>query len=159
MELDFGGLAKEYAADRAAAALCGMAARHGLVDLGGDIAIVGPHPSGSPWRIGVTSFSNPQEAIATLLIRDGAVATSGDYERFIEIDGRRFSHVIDPKTGMPVEGLASVTVVADTCLAAGIAATIGLLKATDGPTWLSRSGLEHLYLDRAGDVSGSIRLD
>jgi thiamine biosynthesis lipoprotein len=79
MELDFGGVAKEYAADRAAQVCRLRGARHGLVNLGGDIAVVGPHPDGTPWRIGIRDPMGRKAAVATLFVASGGVATSGDY--------------------------------------------------------------------------------
>jgi FAD:protein FMN transferase len=156
MELDFGGIAKEYAADRAAATLRSAGVQHGLVNLGGDIAIVGPHEDGSPWRIGVSDPRGGEAAVATLFVESGGVATSGDYERYFELEGRRYSHVVNPKTGWPVEGLPSVTVAADTCLAAGMMSTIALLKGADGADWLSAAAVHHCYVDSTGKLGGSI---
>ena len=159
MELDFGGIAKEYAADRAADVCASAGLLCGLVNLGGDIAVIGPHPNGFPWRIGVRDPLGGEGAIATLFVASGAVATSGNYERYWEVDGRRFSHVINPKTGWPVEGIPSVTVVAATCLSAGMVATIAMLKGQAGPEWLRESGAAHLYVDDTGKLDGSIRLE
>ena len=111
MELDFGGLGKEYAVDRAAEVCLAGGAEHGVVELGGDIRVIGPHPNGEPWRIGVRDPRNPAELAATATIERGALATSGDYERSIEIDGRRYSHILNPRTGWPVHGLASVSAI------------------------------------------------
>jgi len=158
IEIDFGGIAKEYAADRAAAVCATCGARHGLINLGGDIAIIGPNPDGAPLRIGIRDpFGDT--AIATLFISAGGIATSGDYERHWEIKGRRFSHLLDPTTGWPVEGLPSVTVVAESCMAAGMASTIAALKGPAGPRWLRETGAAHLYVGRDGALGGSIRLD
>jgi thiamine biosynthesis lipoprotein len=158
MELDLGGVAKEYAADRAAAVCRREGLRHGLVDLGGDLALIGPQPDGAPWRIGVRNPLGGDDAVATLFVSDGGLATSGDYERFWTLEGRRFSHILDPGTGRPVEGLRSVTVVAESCLAAGTTATIALLKGAGGLTWLRASDAVHLYVDAYGEVAGSIAL-
>ncbi len=105
--LDLGGIAKEYAADRAAA-VCALDAdaHHGLVNLGGDIAVIGAHPDGSPWRIGIRDPFGSEGAIATLFVSSGGIATSGDYERYWQIDGRRFSHLIDPRDGLARRRLA-----------------------------------------------------
>jgi len=99
MELDFGGVAKEYAVDRAAQVCRLRGARHGLVNLGGDIAVVGPHPDGTPWRIGIRDPMGGEVAVATLFVASGGVATSGDYERFFEVEGRRYSHAINQRLG------------------------------------------------------------
>jgi len=154
IEFDFGGIAKEYAADRAAAACRSAGVEHGLVELGGDIAVIGPNPDGTPWRIGVSDPREPTVAIATLFVSMGGVATSGDYERYWEIDGRRHSHILDPRTGWPVEGLPSVTVVAESCLAAGALSTVAVLKGAGGISWLDAHAPVHIYLDRDGRLGG-----
>ena len=148
MELDFGGVVKEYAAD-AAAVLAGQAGiRHGLVNLGGDIRIVGPQADGRPWPIGIVHPLHPESAIATLSLAEGALATSGGYERFVEIDGRRYSHLIDPRTGWPVDGLSSVSVVASQAIVAGSIASVALLQPqADGLDWLERCGTPYLAVD------------
>ena len=109
MELDFGGIGKEYAADRAAAVCVAQGVRHGLVDLGGDITVIGPHPNGDPWRIGIQHPGRPGAVMANVEISQGALASSGDYERCITFDGRRYGHILDPRTGWPVRGLSSVS--------------------------------------------------
>ena len=134
MELDFGGVVKEYAADAAAVVARRAGIRHGLVNLGGDICIVGPQANGEPWPIGIVHPERTDSAIAMLSLNRGALTTSGRYERFVEIEGRRYSHLIDPRNGWPVEGLLSVTVVAEQTIVAGSIASIAALQEpTDGP--------------------------
>ncbi len=147
MELDFGGLGKEYAADRAAETCLAAGVEHGLVDLGGDIRVIGPHPSGEAWQIGIRNPQSPGQAMATALIERGALATSGDYERCIEIDGRRYSHLLHPRTGWPVEGLSSVSIMTDRCLVAGSVCTIAMLKGRDGIDWLNSLAIDHSWMD------------
>ena len=150
MELDFGGVVKEYAADAAAVVAGNAGIRHGLVNLGGDIRIVGPQADGRPWPIGIVHPRRPDAAIATLLLTDGAVTTSGGYERFVEIDGRRYSHLLDPQSGWPVDGLLSVSVVASQAIVAGSVATVALLHPrTEGLEWLKRCGAPYLAVDPA----------
>jgi len=157
MELDFGGFVKEYAVDRVAELCRRLGLAHGLVDLGGDLAVVGPHPDGSPWSVGVRDPHRPGSAIGGLSLGFGAMATSGDYERGMTVDGRRYTHVIDPHTGCPVEGLASVSVIAPHCLVAGSASTIAmLLGGQAGGDWLDRLGLPSLQIDDRGRVAGSL---
>ncbi|NKI19244.1 FAD:protein FMN transferase [Spongiibacter sp. KMU-166] len=157
MQLDFGGFGKEYAAD-AAARVCGdNGIQHGLVELGGDIHAIGPHPDGSPWRIGIRHPRAPESAIAVLALHSGGLASSGDYERYMVIDGRRYSHLLNPETGWPVTGnLASVSVVAPLCLIAGTGATVALLKGEQGSRWLETLGLPHLSVDAQGQLGGSV---
>ncbi len=153
MEIDFGGVVKEYAADRAAV-LCAQAGfRHGLVDLGGDIKIIGPHPDAAPWSIGIQHPRLANAVMATLELAHGAVATSGDYERFLEIDGKRYCHILSPRTGMPVRGLAGVSVAAAECVVAGSATTIAMLMEERGINWLEEVGLPHVWMDQ-GLASG-----
>jgi thiamine biosynthesis lipoprotein len=156
MEIDFGGIVKEYAVDRVAALCRDAGAQHGLVNLGGDIRIIGPQPDGSPWRIGIRHPRQPTELLRTLSLHQGGLASSGDYERCIVIDGVRYGHVLNPKTGWPVRHLASVSVIGDFCVVAGSASTIAMLKEHDGPAWLRSMGLPHLWVDVAGNIGGSL---
>ena len=155
MELDFGGLGKEYAADRAAEVCADLGMRHGLIDLGGDIRVVGPQPDGLPWRIGIRHPRDADRLAAEIALRSGALATSGDYERFIEVDGRRYCHILDPKTGWPAQGLSSVTVISDRCLVAGSLSTAAMLKGSAGAGWLHGLGVRHLVIDEDGNPCGT----
>jgi thiamine biosynthesis lipoprotein len=156
MALDFGGIVKEYAADRAAV-LCEEAGlRHGLVDLGGDIRIIGAHPDGTPWSVGIRHPRRAGDILASVELARGAIASSGDYERFVEIDGRRYGHILSPRTGMPVRGLAAVSVVADECVVAGSAATIAMLMEARAPQWLAEVGLPHLFVDDDLHLGGTL---
>lgn len=156
MEIDFGGVVKEYAADRIAALCREAGARHGLVNLGGDIRIIGPHPDGGPWRIGIRHPRRNGEVIRTLLLHRGGVASSGDYERCLVVEGVRYGHVLNPKTGWPVRSLASVTVAGDLCVVAGSASTIAMLKEHEGPAWLAELGLPHFWVDVEGKTGGRL---
>lgn len=159
MEIDFGGVVKEYAVDRAAVLCWDAGARHGFVNLGGDIKIIGPHPDGSPWRIGIRHPRRPGELIRTVLLESGGLASSGDYERCVVVNGIRYGHVLNPRTGWPVRHLASVSVVGDFCVVAGSASTIAMLKEEDGPAWLQGVGLPHFWVDVHGRVGGSLAAD
>jgi thiamine biosynthesis lipoprotein len=154
MQLDFGGYVKEYTADRVAELMRRHGARHGLVDLGGDLSIVGPHPDGAPWQVGIRDPHDGSRALRTLLVYGGGVATSGDYERGMWVDGVRYSHLLDPRSGWPVDGPASVTVLATHCLIAGTASSIAMLSGRAGAdAWLARVGLPFLRVDRDGGVA------
>ncbi len=156
MEVDFGGVVKEYAVDRVAA-LCWQAGiRHGVINLGGDIKIIGPRGDGSAWRIGIRHPRNKDSLLETLVLKKGALASSGDYERCIVLDGVRYGHVLNPKTGWPVRHLAAVSVVGDFCVVAGSASTIAMLKEDAGPAWLEELGLPHLWVDVKGQSGGSL---
>jgi thiamine biosynthesis lipoprotein len=156
MEIDLGGVVKEYAVDRVAALCREAGVFHGLVNLGGDIRIIGPHPDGSPWRIGIRHPRRPGEVIRNIELHRGGIASSGDYERCIVLDGVRYGHVLNPKTGRPVQHLASVTVVGELCVVAGSASTIAMLKESEGPDWLANLGLPHFWVDVWGGTGGSL---
>lgn len=155
MEIDLGGVVKEYAADRAATLCHDSGVHRGIVNLGGDLRVVGPRPDGSPWRVGVR-HPRRDGTIGVLELTEGAVASSGDYERCIVVDGIRYGHVLNPCTGWPVRHLAAVTVVGPLCLIAGSASTIAMLEEREGPAWLVRLGLPHLWVDVDGNSGGSL---
>lgn len=153
MELDFGGFGKEYAVDRAAAVLRGAGVESALVNLAGDLMILGPQPDGTAWRVGIRHPRRDGELIATLPVASGALATSGDYERFIEVDGVRHCHVLDPRTGRAARGFQSVTVHAPSCLVAGSVSTIAMLKGrAGGLEWLRSLGLAHFCVLEDGSI-------
>ncbi len=153
MELDFGGFGKEYAADRAAAVLLSHGVRHGFVDLGGDVVVTGPHPDGTPWQLGIRHPRLDGALLMTLPISSGAVATSGDYERFMLFEGRRYSHILNPDTGQPIDSFQSVTAFAPSCVVAGSITTIAMLQGEEGgAAWLDVSGAEYLAVDARGGI-------
>jgi thiamine biosynthesis lipoprotein len=152
MEIDFGGIGKEYAADRAAAILADHGVVHGLVNLGGDVRAIGTQPGGAPWRVGIKHPRVEGRSIATVELADGAVATSGDYERFFEIDGRRYSHILDPRTGMPVSHWQSVSVVAPLCVVAGSCSTMAMLMEARGEEFLAQQGLSYIAVAPDGTL-------
>ncbi|MCC6710462.1 MAG: FAD:protein FMN transferase [Gammaproteobacteria bacterium] len=156
LELDFGGVVKEYAVDRAAALCQERGFRHGVVNLGGDIKIVGPRADGQPWRIGIKHPRSAAHLLDTIELERGALASSGDYERCIVVDGVRYGHILNPHSGWPVRHLAAVSVVADFCVIAGSASTIAMLKEEDGPAWLAALGLRHLWVDVNGNSGGDL---
>jgi thiamine biosynthesis lipoprotein len=152
MEIDFGGIGKEYAADRAATVLADAGIANALVNLGGDVRALGSQPGGAPWRIGIV---HPREAggvIGEVELHDAAVATSGDYERHFDIGGRRYCHILDPRTGWPMEHWQSASVVAPLCIVAGSLATIAMLRA-DAAGFLREQGYRFLLVDREGRVT------
>jgi FAD:protein FMN transferase len=149
MELDFGGFGKEYAADRAAAVLAAAGQRHGFVNLGGDIRVLGPRADGQAWRFGIQHPRQAEGTIASVEMHDGALASSGDYERFFERDGRRYCHILDPRTGWPVSTWASVSVVAPACVAAGALSTIAMLKGEQALAFLATQQASCLAVDGA----------
>lgn len=150
MELDFGGFGKEYAADRAAEVLLAAGQRHGFVNLGGDIRVLGPRADGRAWRFGIQHPRRGEgQTIASVEMSHGALATSGDYERFFEQHGRRYCHILDPRSGWPATAWAGVSVTAPACVAAGALSTIAMLKGADALDFLATQGATFLAVDTA----------
>lgn len=159
MELDFGGIGKEYASDRAAEVCIARGITGGLVDLGGDITIIGPHPGPLPWIIGITNPHLSGAHLGNVELFEGALASSGDYERCIVIDGKRYNHIINPITGWPARGLTAMSVIADRCIAAGSLCTIAMLKGAEGIQWLAETATTpYLWVDDEGNRGGPMPL-
>jgi thiamine biosynthesis lipoprotein len=152
MEIDFGGIGKEYAADRMATILIEHGIAHGLVNLGGDVRAIGSQPNGAPWRVGIRHPREDGRTVASVELVDGAIATSGDYERFFEIGGRRYCHILDPRSGMPVQHWQSVSVVAPLCVVAGSCSTIAMLMEASGEDFLAQQGLSYIAVAPDGSL-------
>lgn len=122
--LDLGGIAKGYGVDRAVAALRTWGVTDGLVNVGGDLYALGSPLDADGWSVGIRSPDDPSRLSGTIVLRDRAVATSGDYEQYFDHAGRRYHHLLDPVTGAPREtNVHSLTVAAGTCMCADAAAT------------------------------------
>jgi len=158
MELDFGGIGKEYAVDRAASLLSQNKVAHALINFGGDIRALGPHPDETPWRIGLAHPRKKGALLRTVPLYSGALATSGDYERFFEIDGNRYCHIINPLTGHPVNSLQAVTVIADACLVAGTLSTIAMLVGETEAEELLEDH-QHILVTRTGKMIDKLSLE
>ncbi len=143
MELDFGGLGKEYAVDTAVMKLAAMTDRPFLVNFGGDLRASGPRADGGRWRVAIESVETPEQSEALLELAEGALTTSGDARRFLLKDGVRYSHILDPRTGWPVKDPPrAVTVAAPTCLEAGLLSTLAMLQGRRAERFLRREGLQ-----------------
>lgn len=139
MEIDLGGIGKEYAVDRAVGLITDAIDAPCLVSFGGDLRATGPRVDGRPWMVGVERPDQAGVADRGLGVRSGALATSGDAHRFVIRDGVRHGHILDPRTGWPVEGAPrSVTVAADTCTEAGMLATLSMLEGDGAEAFLDR---------------------
>lgn len=123
MSLDLAGIAKGYGVDRAATVLAGLGATSALVNLGGNMYAMGAPPGKEAWTIGIRDPRGSTDVAGTFALRDEGVATSGNYENYIVIDGKAYGHIIDPRTGRPAAGMLSVTAVAPTALAADALST------------------------------------
>jgi len=155
-EIDLGGIAKGYIADRVAAYLRNRGVTSALINMGGNVVVIGAKPGGDPWTIGIRDPNGtPDQSEEVLSIVDGAVVTSGTYERGFTRDGVRYHHILDPKTGMPVRnGLASVTIIgtrSDLCDALSTACFV-LGEAAAKPL-LDRYGVRAIFLYENGTRS------
>lgn len=129
--VDLSGIAKGYAIDQALSILRESGAAGGLVEVGGDLRVFGSGPEGEDWAIGIRSPFEDR-AWGEIALNDGAVCTSGDYARYVEVDGQRFSEVIDPRTGRPATRVSSVTVVAGDAATADAWATALTVLGSNG---------------------------
>ena len=156
MEIDLGGLAKEYAADSAIRLMRGLNVSSALIELAGDVATIGDSEDGTPWRVGI---QNPDGdgSLCTLQLSNAAIATSGNYARRIDYEGKQYGHLLNPKTGWPVAGPNSVSVLDSHCLTAGAVATVACLHPEEhAHAWLEHAALPWLMVSSTGIQSGPI---
>jgi thiamine biosynthesis lipoprotein len=147
MELDFGGIGKEYAVDRAYDLLAAKSPGPFLVNFGGDLRASGPPPGGR-WHVGIEKPDVQREAKMVLELERGALATSGDSRRFVLRDGVRYGHVLSPKTGWPVmHAPRSVTVAASSCTEAGLLSTLAMLHGARAREFLNEQGVKYWVLE------------
>lgn len=152
--IGFGAIGKGFAANRAAAVLRRLGATGGVVNAGGDLLAFGSQEDGRPWRIGIANPLARDKVFGYLDVHDMAVVTSGDYERFLILDGERYSHILDPRTGYPVQELRSVTVVCpDAELADALATGVSVLGTDKGLALVdSLKRVEALLVDHQGKI-------
>ncbi len=149
MEIDFGGIAKEYAVDRTAKLISQQLKKVALnvsvlINFGGDLIATSSKADGSAWTVGIESPANQNNAPGNLCLVKGALATSGDARRFQLKDGVRYGHILNPKTGWPIAGApASVTVAAFSCVTAGMLATMALLEGDNAEDFLKQQQLDY----------------
>ncbi len=148
--LDLGGIAKGYAVDRAVTTLRAMGVTEGIVNAGGDLRVLGSRGT-EPWRVGIPDPARPDRIAQMLELRDAAVATSGDYQRYFVVDGVRYHHLIDPRTGYPATDARSFTVVRPDGVAADAASTAGFVLGADaGLQFVEGIGGQGLAMGRDG---------
>ncbi|MES2827629.1 MAG: FAD:protein FMN transferase [Bacteroidota bacterium] len=133
MRIGFGGIGKGYAADRAKQVMIELGIKNGIVNAAGDLVTWGRQPDGKPWTIGIADPNHKQQAFSALSISNMAIATSGNYEKYAVINGKKYAHTIDPKTGMPVTGIKSVSIICPSAeLADALATPIVVMGAAVG---------------------------
>ena len=143
MEIDFGGLGKEYAVDTALLKIEAVSEVPVLVNFGGDLRVSGPRRGSERWRVSIEAVDPSRESEALLEVSQGALATSGDVHRYLLKNGVRYGHILDPRTGWPVrDAPRSVTVAADTCMEAGILSTLAMLHGAGAEAFLKREKIQ-----------------
>jgi thiamine biosynthesis lipoprotein len=155
-EVNLGGIIKGYAADKAVEVLKNSNIKSGIVAIAGDIKTFGTGPDGKFWKLGI---QNPRqkgkndEILATVELSDIAISTSGDYVRFFIKDGKRYHHLLNPKTGYPAYGCQSITIIAkDSVLADGFATGIFIVGPQKGMDIIKRSGFDGVIVDKDGKI-------
>ena len=144
MQIDFGGLGKEYAVDLALAHARGITNDPVLVNFGGDLSVSGPRRDGSPWRVGLEDIVASGRPARSIELTAGALATSGDTYRFVDDHGKRLPHILDPRTGRPVAGAPrTITVAAPSCTHAGMLTTLAMLNGAGAEKFLRHEGVRH----------------
>ncbi len=154
MRIGFGAIGKGYAADKVKALMVELGIENGVVNAGGDLIGWGLRPDGNPWSVGISDPADSRKIIARLQATDMAIVTSGNYRKYLEIDGKRYCHIIDPKTGWPVEQLASVTIVTkDAEVADALSTTVFVLGKKDGVELINHlDGVECMVMDVGGKL-------
>jgi thiamine biosynthesis lipoprotein len=147
MELDFGGIGKEYAVDRAYELLATRDSTPFLINFGGDLRANRALPHG-PWQVGIERPGSDREATMLLDLEHGALATSGDAQRYLLKGGNRYGHILNPLTGWPdPESPRSITVAASSCTEAGLLSTVAMLHGAGAQAYLDEQGVRYWLLD------------
>ncbi len=157
MKIGFGGIGKGYAADKAKALLIQQGVTAGIINASGDMNTWGHQPSGEEWQVAITNPLNKNKVFALLPIKEGAVVTSGNYEKFVRFNGIRYSHIIDPRSGYPSTGIISATVFAPSAeLADALATAIFVMGVEVGLDRINQlPQIECVIIDDKGEITTS----
>lgn len=163
MRLGFGGIGKGYSADKSAALLESMGVPGGIISASGDLTVWGKQPDGKPWMVGITNPFNKSKVFSWFAFEGRSIGTSGNYENFVEFDGVRYTHIIDPRTGWPVHGIASVTLFGPNAeISTALTKAIFVMGVDVGINVIKQfKGLEYVVVDEDGKIfkSDHIKLD
>ncbi|MUH36566.1 FAD:protein FMN transferase [Zobellia amurskyensis] len=161
MKIGFGAIGKGYAADKAKALLIEKGVTAGIINASGDMNTWGRQSNGEPWKVAITNPMDKNKVFALLPITQGAVVTSGDYEKFVTLDGKRYSHIIDPRTGFPSTGIISVTVFAPKAeLADALATSVFVMGKEVGLNRINQMPqIECIIIDDQGNISTSEHIE
>ena len=163
MKIGFGAIGKGYAADKAKDLLIAKGASSGIINASGDMSIWGKQPNGKEWKVAITNPMDRNKVFALLPITNGAVVTSGNYEKYVTLNGKKYSHIIDPRTGYPSTGIISVTVFAPKAeLADALATSVFVMGKEVGLDRINQlPKIECIIIDDEGNVlkSKNIKID
>ncbi|WP_163707634.1 FAD:protein FMN transferase [Mangrovibacterium lignilyticum] len=157
MKIGFGAIGKGYAADKAKALLIANGAKAGIINASGDMNTWGTQPSGEDWEVGIVNPMNKNKVFAVLPLHQGAVVTSGDYEKYVKFNGIRYTHIINPQTGYPATGIISATVFAPKAeLADALATSIFVMGIDVGINRINQlPNIECILIDEQGNIYSS----
>lgn len=157
MRIGFGGIGKGYAAEKAKNLLQQMGIESGIVNAAGDLTAWGYQPGGKPWTIGIADPNITRNAFSYLELTNTSIATSGNYEKFVLIDGKKYSHTIDPKTGYPVTGIKSVTIISPNAeIADAMATPVMIMGIRVGIDMINQlNGIECIIIDDTDTIHTS----
>lgn len=160
MKIGFGAIGKGYAADQAKQLLMRKGVTAGIINASGDMNTWGKQPNGEHWRVAITNPLDKNKVFALLPITNGAVVTSGDYEKYVSFNGRRYAHIIDPRTGYPSTGIISVTVFAPKAeLADALATSVFVMGKDIGMDRINQlPKVECIIIDEKGNISKSTNI-
>ena len=149
MKIGFGAIGKGYAADRAKDILIKNNVKSGIINASGDLTAWGLKPSGKDWMVAIVNPINKDKVFSWLTIKNKSIVTSGNYEKFINLDGKKYSHIIDPRTGYPTEGILSVTIITDKAeLADALATSVFVLGVDIGLNMINQlNGVDCIIID------------
>lgn len=161
MKIGFGAIGKGYAADKVKALLIKNGVTSGIINASGDMNTWGKQPDGSEWKVAITNPLDKNKVFALLPITNGAVVTSGNYEKYVNFNGKRYSHIIDPRTGYPASGIISVTVFAPKAeLADALATSVFVMGKEAGLDRINQlPKVECIIIDDKGNISKSNHIE
>ena len=161
MKIGFGGIGKGYAADKAKKLLMEKGVVGGIINASGDMSSWGKQPNGNAWKVAITNPLDKNKAFALLPLKDNAVVTSGNYEKYVTFNGIRYTHIIDPRTGYPATGIISATVIASSAeLADALATSIFVMGKEVGIDFINQlPEIECIIIDENGDIFNSKNIE
>ena len=160
MKIGFGALGEGYAADKCRDLMRAKGVQAGIVNGSGDMSTWGNQPNGEPWTVGITNPAKPDDLLSVVPLKEGAIVTSGSYEKFVMFGGKRYAHIINPKTGYPATGLVSVTIIGSSAEQAnGLSTSIMVLGKTEGLKLLKNyPAFSYVLISDKGQIFSSSRL-